>query len=165
MALYAIISPGGAVINMINWDGVSTYNVAPNTAVLATGQANAQVGGTYANGTFTAPAAPAPAQGIILLSSPASGAVLALPNPPQPQAVLYVILEPAAALAALTLNLPPSPNDGDELYLLSIKAITAVTPVAGAGQNLINIPSPFALAAGVSQRITWSAQYSSWFRL
>ena len=137
----------------------------PIRLVLATGQPNAQIGGTYAGGVFTAPTTPTPPQGIIFLNSPASGATLALPNAPQPQAALYCILEPAAALAALTLDLSTSPQDGDDLYILSTKAITAVTPVAAPGQALLNIPSPFALAAGVSQHITWSAQYSTWFRL
>jgi len=100
-----------------------------------------------------------------LLNSPATGATIVLPNAPQPQSKLYVVLQPAVALATLTLNLPPAPADGDDLYVLSTKAITAVTPVAASGQSLINIPSPFALAAGVSQHITWSAQLSTWFRL
>jgi len=163
--LYAIVTPAGAVVNLVLWDGTSTFNVTPNTLVLAAGNAAARIGGTYLAGVFTAPAAPTPAQGIIFLNSPASGATIALPNAPQPQAKLYCILEPAAALAALTIDLPAAPQDGDDLYVLSTKAITAVTPVAAPGQALLNIPSTFALAAGVSQHITWSAQYSTWFGL
>lgn len=163
--LYAEVTPTGTVINLVMWDGVTPFNVSPNTLVSAVGQPNAQVGGTYIGGVFTAPAALPPAQGIMFLTSPTTGTTVTLPNAPQPQAKLFAVFEPAAALAALTIDLPPNPQDGDELYILSTKTITTVTPVAAAGQSLINIPATFALAAGVSQHITWSAQLASWFRL
>lgn len=164
MSIYAEVSPGGSVVNMVQWDGTTPFNVTPNTLVSATGQPNAQVGGTFLAGVFTAPAAPAPAQGVLFMNSPATGATIALPNAPQPQAKLYAVLQPAAALATLNLQLSAAPLDGDDLYLISTKAITAVTPLAP-GQGLINVPSPFPLAAGVSQHIFWSAQLASWVRL
>jgi hypothetical protein len=60
MSLYAVVSPSGSVLNLVTWDGQTTYNVAPNTLVAATGQPNAEIGGTYLNGVFTAPAPAAP---------------------------------------------------------------------------------------------------------
>lgn len=165
--LYAIVSPAGNVLNLIDWDGVSPYNAAPNTLVLAVGQPNAQIGGTYLNGVFTAPAAPPTPQGIIFLNSPATGANIQLPAAVALGGVgyakLYVILEPAGALAALTLTAPINPADGDDYYILSTKAVTAFTWALNPGQLLVNAPT--ALAAGVSQRLTYSAQYNTFFKL
>jgi hypothetical protein len=58
MPVYALIE-NGTVVNMVEWDGIAPWH-APGgqTAVAAT--ANAMIGGTYANGTFTAAPAPAP---------------------------------------------------------------------------------------------------------
>jgi hypothetical protein len=159
--IYALINPSNLIVNLVEWDGVTAYNVSPNTLVLATGQPNAQIGGTYISGVFTAPSAPAPAQGIIYQNSPTSGSTLALPNAPQPQAKLYAYLQPAGTLAALTLTLPPSPQDGDQLTLLSTHAITALTLTG----TLLNFSSPFTLGAGVSQIATYSAQLAGWFHL
>lgn len=163
---YAEVDPLGNVVNIVLWDGVAPFNVAPNTLVSAAGQPNAQPGGTYLNGTFTAPAAPAAAQGIIFAQVPTAGGTVNLPNAPQPQAKLFAILSPAGAISGLTINAPPSPNDGDDLYLLSIGfAISncVFTPPAGTGK--INIPATFTLAAGVSAHIAYSAQEQAWFRL
>ena len=162
MALYAVVSPSTTVTNLVSWDGVSTYNVSPNTLVLATGQPNAQVGGTYVGGVFTAPAAPAPAQGIIFQNSPVSGASIQLPAAPQPQAKLYAYLTPASALAALTLLLPTSPQDGDVMYVFSTQAITTLTVTPASGQSRLNFPASFALAANTAQYIAYSAQISGW---
>jgi hypothetical protein len=160
---YAVVTPGGNVVNIVNWDGVTPYNAAPNSLVLATGQPNAQIGGTYIGGVFTAPATPPAPQGIIFLNSPASGAVLALPNAPQPQARLYCILEPAATLAALTLDLGTAPIDGDQLYIFSTHIVTALTLVAPSGTAVNNPPT--SLAALVYAYIIYSAQFNAWFQL
>lgn len=160
-SLYAIVSPGGSVLNITVWDGVSTFVVAPNALVSATGQPNAQIGGTYISGVFTAPVAPTPAQGIIFENSPVSGATLSLPNAPQPQAQLYAILLPAATLAALTIQLPPSPMDNDKVTIFSSHAVTALTLTPPAGIAISNTPT--ALAALISVTCVYSAQYNTWF--
>jgi hypothetical protein len=156
---YALVN-AGLVTNVVLWDGVSAYS--PGGLLVQSNTAN--VGDSYDGTTFTPGILPIP-QGIMFTNSPATGATIILPNAPQPQGCLYVVLTPAIALIALTLNLPPSPIDGDILYIVSTKAITGVTPVITAGQALINIPSPFPLTAGTSQHIVWSAQLASWFRL
>jgi hypothetical protein len=163
-SLYAVVDQTNHVINLIVWDGVAALNVAPNILTLANSP-NAQVGGTFSGGIFTAPSASPPNQGIIFAAVPADAGAVNIPNAPQPQAKLYCVLQPLANLSTLTLNFPASPLDGDDLFVISTKAITTVTPVFAAGQGKINIPASFALAAGVSQHITWSAQLASWFRL
>lgn len=162
--LYAVVNGGGNVVNMVTWDGVTPFNPgAGKTLVSATGQPNAQIGGTYIGGVFTAPANPPAPQGIIFENSPSSGATIALPNAPQPQAKLYVILLPAATLAALTLDLPPTPADGDQVLMFSSHNVTALTMVAPTGVATSNFPT--SLAALVSVIFTFSAQYNTWFKL
>ena len=54
MATYALISPSGSVLDLVEWDGISHYDVTPNTVVPATPVA--AKGGTYAGGVFSPPA-------------------------------------------------------------------------------------------------------------
>jgi hypothetical protein len=57
MAIYAVIDANGNVTNMVEWDGESEWSPGNGfTAVPVT--ANAAIGGTYANGTFTLPPQP-----------------------------------------------------------------------------------------------------------
>lgn len=163
--IYAEVAPGGAVVNMVQWDGVTPFPVAPNTLVNATGQPNAQVGGTWVAGVFTAPAVPALPQGQIFLNSPASGATVQLPDlPPNPGGgpqTMYAILEPAGALAALTLVLPATiPADGSVLTLFSTKAISGLV---FQGKPINNAPS--ALAQLAQSNLIWSQQFNTWFQL
>jgi hypothetical protein len=162
--LYAEVAPGGSVINIVQWDGSTSCDISPNTLMLATNQPNAQIGGTYVGGVFTAPATPPIPQGIIFLNSPASGATVNLPNAPQPQNILYAIFEPAAILATMTVGLPAAPSDGQQQVLYSTKAITAFTLTAASGQT-IAAGAPTSLALMVPIVMTFSAQYSTWFQL
>lgn len=157
--LYALVNTSTVVINMVQWDGVTPYNVSPNTLVLATGQPNAQIGGTYVGGVFTAPSAPAASQGIIFSNSPVTGATVPLPNAPQPQAKLYAYLQPAATLATLTLTMPPSPQDGDVLNLLSSKTITLLTMTP----TFQGAPTTLVLGAAGALQFTYSTQLGNWF--
>lgn len=162
--IYAEISPSNIVINLVAWNGVTPFNASPNTLVNATGQSNAQIGGTYVAGVFTAPSAPVQPQGIVYANSPSSGANLALPNPvTAPQGggcrVLYVYLQPAAALAALTLTMPSAPQDCDVINLLSSQAVTALTwspTVQGA-------PTTLTAGSAGAKQMTYSAQVGNWF--
>ena len=54
---YAVIDPSGNVVNIIVWDGVSQFDVSPNTLKPAT--AGAQTA-NYAAGKFTPPPPPPP---------------------------------------------------------------------------------------------------------
>lgn len=58
MQTYALVDGGGNVVNLVNWDGQSTWQSPTGlTAVPATSVA--AIGGTYANGAFSPPAPPA----------------------------------------------------------------------------------------------------------
>jgi hypothetical protein len=161
--LYAVVNPSTTVINMVEWDGVTPFNVAPNTLVSALGQPNAQIGGTYIGGVFTPPSAPAPQQGFVFLNSPVSGATVPLPNPPAAAGAqeLTVVLEPATTLATLTLTMPTAQvNDGTVVTLYSTHAVTALTLTGATVNN-----APASLAALTQYNIQWSQQYGVWFHL
>ena len=53
---YAIISSTGLVVNTIEWDGATFWQ--PPAGHIAVATAEAGIGWTYANGTFTAPPTP-----------------------------------------------------------------------------------------------------------
>ena len=163
-ANYAVVSSGGIVVNIVQWDGVTPYTPpAGDTLVLAT--ATAQIGGTYNAGIFTVPGAPTPTQGIVFqIVNPSAGSTVQLPNDMQPQAIQYDYIQPAATLTSLNLDLPISPADGDNVILISTKNITTLNLIAAPGQGEINIVAG-TLTAGISQHLTWSAQLSAWFKL
>lgn len=162
-ALYAVVT-GTTVTNMVSWDGSSTFSVPGSTLVLATSQPNAQIGGTYSGGVFTAPAAPAAQQGIVYTNSPATGATLALPNPATAPGgggcrLLYIYLQPATALTALTLTLPSAPQDCDVLNILSSQAITTLT----FSPTFQGAPTTLAATATGAKTFTYSAQLGNYF--
>jgi hypothetical protein len=55
---YAIINSTGLVVNTIEWDGATFWQ--PPAGHIAVATAEAGIGYTYANGTFTPPAEPEP---------------------------------------------------------------------------------------------------------
>ncbi len=163
MTQYALVI-NGTVANVGTWDGIAT--VPGGTFVeLASGSTPPAIGSTYAGGVFTPPVPPAPAQGIVYQNSPVSGATVALPSAYSPGAgfrKLYVYLQPAAALAALSLDLDvTAPQDGDSVYVVSTKAITALTLVPAPGNGAATV----ALAAGVFFHLEYSAQLGAYYKV
>lgn len=59
MQRYALINASGIVENSVLWDGETDW--APPSGYIAVQSDTAGIGDTYANGAFTAPAAPEPA--------------------------------------------------------------------------------------------------------
>lgn len=154
-SLYAIVD-AGIVTGLIPWDGnpASLYIAPPSILVSTNGNNFAQIGATYSSGTFI------PTGGIIALSTPVNGATVALPNAPQPQNILYAIIEPAATLSSLTIVLPPNPIDGTTLILFSTKTVTSLLTTGAP----INNP-PTSMVALNSAQIIYSIQYATWFQL
>jgi hypothetical protein len=162
---YAVVNTASTIVqNIVQWDGVSSFPPPSGcTLVSAVSQPNAQIGGTYVGGVFTAPAAPAAQQGQVFINSPTSGATVPIPNPPPAPGTqtLYVILEPAAALTSLVLALPPlQPNDGTVLTLFSTRNISNLTFSGGTVNN-----APTSLTALTQYNIIWSSQYNVYFQL
>jgi len=155
MSLYAEVTPGGLIVDLVVWDGVSTYNVSPNSLVLATGQ-NAVIGGTYIGGVWTPPTVTPTQTDIVFTASPTAGSTVALPNAPAQFGRLIAYLTPAALLATLTLQMPSSPNNGDELIIVSSKTITTITYTPAVANAAITI------ALGGAIRMTYSSVLGLW---
>lgn len=167
---YAIVAPGGQVLNIVRWDGVTPFTVSPNTLVDTQGSANAQIGGTYSAGTFTPPAQGTPAQGILFAAVPTSGGTTTCPPMGFPPGgvsgyrQLTCELVPAGAVSGQTVVLPTSPQDGDQFTLISVGFAITSCVISSPGVAQVNIPASFTLAAGVSQTIKYFAQLNAWVR-
>lgn len=56
MVRYAIVGSNGAVVNVVHWDGASTWQPPAGTSAVAS--AVARIGDTYSNGQFISPEPP-----------------------------------------------------------------------------------------------------------
>lgn len=92
---------------------------------------------------------------VVQYSAPATGATVAVTVPNT-----SLILEPAATLAALTVNMPSSPADGDEVRFSSTQIVTVFT--IGAGTIVGAITS---LAIGSFASYVYRAANTSWYRI
>lgn len=90
--------------------------------------------------------------------TPTSGATLTAPA----HLGAYVI-DPAAALAALTIVLPSAPNDGDTFEASTTQTLTALTINPAAGQS-VKGGGPFTLAANGGVGWRYRAANSTWYR-
>lgn len=72
------------------------------------------------------------------------------------------IIDPAAAIAALTIVLPPSPSDGWEWRGLTSQTITTVA-VNGAGAETVT-GGTFTLVANGTVRFVYRAANTTWYR-
>jgi hypothetical protein len=94
------------------------------------------------------------------LYAPATGATIALPND-----VEFVAIDPGATIAALTLQLPAAPYDGQRVEVYFDNVVTALTMEDGVGAtHTIKAALTAATAAGFA---TWrfSAGDSTWYRV
>jgi hypothetical protein len=92
------------------------------------------------------------------IETPTSGATVNVANN-----VSVLILNPAASLAALTVNLSDSPTRGDlcRIEVLSTRAITALTMAAGAA----TLRGPLTgISANGFGRWRWAASDTTWLR-
>lgn len=69
-----------------------------------------------------------------------------------------IIIDPAGTLAALTLNFPPTPSDGQLLYITSSQIVTTLTVT---GATLVGALAALAAAAGL--RYVYSLTANKWF--
>ena len=92
--------------------------------------------------------------------APATGATIALPDD-----VEFVVIDPGATIAALTLQLPVAPYDGQRVEVYFDNVVTALTREDGVGvTHTIKAALTAATAAGFA---TWrfSAADSTWYRV
>ena len=70
-----------------------------------------------------------------------------------------------ATIAAHTINLPLAPEDGQEVFVTTRFAITAVTVAAPTAGHVIVAPAVTAMAAGASVGWVYSSVDTSWSRI
>ncbi len=90
--------------------------------------------------------------------TPASGAVVTVPNN-----CSLLLIEGSATLAALTVTLPASPIDGQEVTIATLPAISALSLSANSGQTLNGAPA--SLPANSAVRFVYLATGAFWARL
>jgi hypothetical protein len=130
-SLYALIDSSNIVQNLFTWDGVTQYDTPGYTKVPASGQPNAQIGGTYTNGVFTAPVAPPP-------SVPATVTA----------AQLKMALQAAGLLSNVTLAVNASPDPLVPIYWNNASSFDRADPRivllgAAVGQTPAQIDAAF----------------------
>lgn len=114
MAQYALVDTNGNVINIIEWDGVTPHSVSGLATVPVA--ANAAIGGTYSNGTFTAPASLQPA----LTATQQKGIAIAQYEDMQTQRMVREAI--AGATNTFPANHPNFPGMTSAQALASIQA-------------------------------------------
>ena len=76
------------------------------------------------------------------------------------------VVNPAAALAALTITSPAAPTLQDvvsqNLEIIFTKAVTTLTWVAGTGTTYAGAAMPTTVAAGAVVRLKWVPQLAQW---
>jgi len=72
-----------------------------------------------------------------------------------------VLIAPAGTLAALTINPPTSPYNGQEVFIIWTKAITSLTVTALDGSTLVNAPSSATI--NTATKMIYSSATSSWY--
>lgn len=77
--------------------------------------------------------------------------------------VRYLVIDPAAGLAAGTVNLPPAPADGDLATLSSTQLITSLTlgAASGSGQSVADAITTLAAAGAVTYK--YIAIKNAWY--
>lgn len=92
------------------------------------------------------------------LSTPTTGGTVTIANSAAPN--IHLIVTPAGALLALTVNLPSSPIDGQTVTIVSSQAVTTLT--LGGGTIVSTITT---LAANAFARYVYNAGDSKWYRI
>lgn len=76
------------------------------------------------------------------------------------ESIVYALIEPAGTLATLTINMPSSPQDGDEVLIASSQILTALTMANGTLVGTLTT-----LALGGFARFVYNTASTKWFRV
>lgn len=82
--------------------------------------------------------------------------------PPTDGATMWLLLTPAAAYAALTVVLSPSPVHGQEVLITSTQAVTTLT-TDGNGYGVVGQPAT--LTANAFFRLRFDSVLGNWYRI
>lgn len=95
------------------------------------------------------------AKTVLQYSAPTTGSTVAITSPNT-----SLVIEPAGALLALTINMPGSPSDGDDVKLSCTQVITTVT--MGGGTIVGTLTT---IAASGFASYVYRAANTSWYRI
>lgn len=82
-----------------------------------------------------------------------------------------LFLDPATAVAALTITLAPNPSDGQRLRIVAGGTITSGTTItlltisANTGQGLVGVGGAALFATGTSIALMYRTGIAKWYRL
>lgn len=91
-------------------------------------------------------------------ATPVAGASIVITNDPA-----FLILEPSATLATLTVTLPSTPSDGQVVRIATTAAVTALTLRGATGQTVKTAVTT--LAAGAAVTFLYRSANSSWYKV
>lgn len=74
-----------------------------------------------------------------------------------------LVLDPAGTLATLTVTMPPTPVDGQEIRVSSSQIVTALTVSPNSGQTLSNAPTT--ILAGTGFAYIYDLPNTNWYRI
>lgn len=94
--------------------------------------------------------------------TPTSGQTVTVQNSPAP--LLNFRLNHSSTIAALTINMPNAPYDGQQVAMCSRSAVTALTLNPGVPGGIFNIVAPTTIAAKAAIIFTWFDSTKEWVR-
>lgn len=92
---------------------------------------------------------------------PTTGQTVTVANSPAPLINFYI--EPAGNLAALTINMPNAPHDGQQVAMCSRRAVTALTLNPGVAGGAFNITAT-TIVVNAAIIFTWFEVIKTWVR-
>jgi hypothetical protein len=81
--------------------------------------------------------------------------------------VTNVVLNPAGAIATVTITMPTAPYDGQIVRISSSQTVTSLTVSAAAGQSITNAPSAITVSATGSYGVAflYRGTNTTWYRI
>lgn len=89
--------------------------------------------------------------------TPATGATITLNNND-----FQLVLDPAGALAALTITMPATPTDGQIIFIRCVQAVTTFTINGNTGQTVKGFTNG-ATTSSLGLVATYKASNSTWY--
>ena len=93
---------------------------------------------------------------------PTNGTTVTVLNSPAP--LINFLLDHASTIATLTVNMPNTPHDGQQVAMCSRSIVTALTLNVGVAGGSFNITAPSTIAAKAAIIFTYFEVTKQWVR-
>lgn len=94
--------------------------------------------------------------------SPATGTTVTVQN--SPAALINFYINPPGNLAALTINMPNAPHNGQQVSMCSRRAVTALTLNPGVAGGGFNITAPTSIVVNAAITFCYISSVNLWVR-